>query len=78
MSKNSEDWNNLARQLATLVAKNYNKAKSFGLEEDWRKMHFRTKAKMLSSGDDVALATFRSLCFASETCISILEYEASL
>ena len=78
MSKNSEDWNNLARQLATLVAKNYNKAKSFGLEEDWRKMYFRTKAKCFRQGDDVALATFRGICFASETCISILQYEASL
>tara|TARA_Y100001934_G_C12207751_1_gene704457 strand:- start:77 stop:310 length:234 start_codon:yes stop_codon:yes gene_type:complete len=73
------NWNSFAiNRLATEVAKNYNRAKSFGLEEDWRKMYFRTKAKCFRNGSDVAEATYQAISYASKTCISILQYEASL
>lgn len=77
MTKNSE-WNSFAiNRLATEVAKNYNRAKSFGLAEEWQQLYFRTKAKCFRDGQNVAEATFQAICFASKTCISILEYKAT-
>tara|TARA_R100000664_G_C2703128_1_gene102715 strand:+ start:510 stop:743 length:234 start_codon:yes stop_codon:yes gene_type:complete len=74
----SKNWNSFAiNRLATEVAKNYNRAKSFGLEEDWRQLYFRTKAKCFRNGDNVASATYQAIIFASETCISILKYKAT-
>jgi hypothetical protein len=77
MKQNSE-WNSFAiNRLATEVAKNYNRAKSYGLDEEWRQLYFRTKAKCFRNSNNVAEATYQAISFASKTCISILQYKAT-
>jgi|TARA_Y100000296_G_scaffold86982_1_gene129064 hypothetical protein len=69
MSKNGE--------LATEVAKNYNRAKSYGLQEVWSQTYFGMKAIKLRRSSNVAKATIKAVIYASETCINILRAEAT-